>query len=227
MQINKLNIRFQKQLSVICLTLFSTTSLYSNPWATGLGVVSDIVSLGGGLAGKTTLSPAYAVHMWRNDYYGYYANKPFAHHGRVDRDPILGSLEFYKKYQLSDGSFRESKDQFPINFLRRLKFSCDRSTTDSTGSLTKDIVNELEDFSIILWHNTSPKKSGFFAPGQPYKFLVRTEGERITPNCNGIQPFTRIWDATGTIRDYGSFITKLPGVNYQYTWPPLVWGEEK
>jgi hypothetical protein len=227
MQTNKLNTRFQKQLFVICLTLFSTTSLYSNPWATGLGVVSDLVSLGGALVGKTTLSPAYAVHMWRNDYYGYYANKPFAHHGRVDRDPILGSIEFYKKYQLSDGSVRESKDQFPINFLRRRNFSCNRSTTDSTGSLTKDIVNELEDFSIILWHNTPPQKSGVFPPGQPYKFLVRTEGEIITQNCNVIQPFTRIWEATGTIGDYGSFITKLPGVNYQYAWPPLVWGEEK
>jgi hypothetical protein len=93
--------------------------------------------------------------------------------------------------------------------------------------LVKDVVNELEDFSIILWHNAPPQKTGVFPPGQPYKFLVRTEGEIITQNCNVIQPFTRIWEATGTIGDYGSFITKLPGVNYQYAWPPLVWGEEK
>lgn len=86
MQINQLTIRFQKQLSIICLTLISTTSLNANGWATGLGVVSDLYSLYGATRGKTTLSPAYALHMWRNDYYGYYANKPFGHHSRVDRD---------------------------------------------------------------------------------------------------------------------------------------------
>ena len=227
MQINQLTTRFQKQLSIICLTLISTTSLNANGWATGLGVVSDLYSLYGATRGKTTLSPAYALHMWRNDYYGYYANKPFGHHSRVDRDPVLGTLEFYKKYQMTDGSFRESKDQFSIQFLRRRDFSCNRTTTDSTGSLTKDIVNELEDFSMILWHATPPQKSGLFPPGQPYKFLVRTDGEKITRNCIGIQPSTKIWETTGTIGDYGSFITKLPGVDYQYTWPPLVWGEEK
>jgi hypothetical protein len=227
MQINKLNTRFQKQLSAICLTFFSITSLYANPWFTGLGVVSDLVSLYGASKGKTTLSPAYAVHMWRNSYYGYYANIPFAHHGRVDRDPILGSLEFYKKYQLSDGSFRESKDQFPLNFLRRRNFSCNRSTVDSTGALVKDVVNELEDFSIILWHNAPPQKTGIFPPGQPYKFIARTSGEKIASNCNSIQPFTKEWETSGTIGDYGSVIVKLPGVDYQYEWPLLVWGEEK
>lgn len=227
MQSNKLNTRFQKQLSVICLILFSTTSVYANPWFTALGVVSDLVSLYGVAKGKTTLSPAYAVHRWRNDYYGYYANKPFGHHGRVDRDPILGTLEFYKKYQMSDGSFRESKDPFSIQFLRRRNFSCDRSTIDSTGSVTKDIVNELEDFSIILWHNTPPQKTGIFPPGQPYKFNVRTDGEKINSNCNSIQPFNKTWETAGTIGDYGSVIVKLPGVDYQYVWPFLVWGEEK
>jgi hypothetical protein len=165
--------------------------------------------------------------MWRNDYYGYYANKHFGHYSRVDRDPILGTLMFYKKYQMTDGSFRESKDEFPINFLRRRNFSCNRSKFDSTGSLTKDIVNELEDFSIILWHAAPPQKSGLFPPGPPYKFLVRTDGEKLTRSCNSIQPFTRVWETAGTIGDYGYFITKLPGVEYQYTWPPLVWGEEK
>jgi len=227
MQINKINTRFQKQLSVFCLTLFSITSVYANAWFQGLGALSDLVSLSGVVKSKTTLSPAYAVHMWRNDYYGYYANKRFANHGRVDRDPILGFVEFYKKIQYTDGSFEESRDPFSILFLRRRNFSCNRSTVDSTGALIKDVVNELEDFSIIMWHNVSPQKTGPFPPGPPYQFIAKTSGERIVRNCNPIQPNNIPFEASGTIGDYGYVTAKFHRVDYEYAWPILVIGEEK
>jgi hypothetical protein len=229
MQINKINTRFQKQLSVFCLTLFSITSVYAaNPWLQGLGVVSDLITTSGFVSeSKTTLSPAYAVHMWRNDYYGYYANRSFANHGRVDRDPILGVVKFYKKYQYTDGSFEESKDEFSLLYLRRRSFSCNRSTVDSTGALIKDVVNELEDFSIIMWHNVPPQKTGPFPPGPPYRFVAQTSAERIVRNCNPIQPANLVFEAASTIGDYGYVTAKFHRLDYEFAWPLHVYGEEK
>lgn len=104
--------------------------------------------------------------------------------------------------------------------------ACDRSTVDSTGALIKDVVNELEDFSIIMCHNVPPQKTGLFPPGPPYKISALTSGEIIVRNCNPIQPANLPFEASATIGDYGYVIARIPRVDYEYAWPLLVRGEE-
>jgi hypothetical protein len=128
----------------------------------GIGLASDIYSLYGDYAGKTTLYPGYALHSWRNDYYGYYRNIKFVNHGRITRNPSNGDYQYELRSILLDGTGTISRDSFPLNYLRRREYRCDQSIP-AVGwePEVKFVYNELEDFVLAFFHASPPQKLVF------------------------------------------------------------------
>jgi len=193
----------------------------------GIGLASDIYSLYGDYAGKTTLYPGYALHSWRNDYYGYYRNIKFVNHGRITSNPSNGDYQYELRSILLDGTGTISRDSFPLNYLRRREYRCDQSIP-AVGwePEVKFVYNELEDFVLAFFHASPPQKTGFYAPNAPYRVIARTGMEKISGNCNPLKP----WSGEGECHailfdDWGTVYERFPFINFQYAWPPSVWGE--
>jgi hypothetical protein len=198
-----------------------------NKIGTVVGLVSDLSNGGFAIEGKTTLNPALVVHSWRNDYYGYRSNIKFGTHGRISRNQFTGDYKYELRSLQSDGTHSVSKDVFPVNVLRRRNYRCDRSAPAFEWvPAQKHIFNELEDFVVALYHASPPVKTGFTPPGAPYKFIARTGAESIPNNCNPVDPLFEEVDCPVILRhDWGTAFGKFPLVDFEYAWPPSVWGQ--
>ncbi len=194
---------------------------------TVVGLASDLYSGSVALEGKTVLSPALAVHSWRNDYFGYYSNIKFATHGRITRNPFTGDYIYEFRELQPNGTYTVSDKTFPLKYLRRRNYRCDRSTKAFEGVPAKQtIYNELEDFVVALYHASPPVKTGFNPPKAPYKFIARTDAVSLPNNCNPIDPLSVEVDCKVILgKDWGTVYERFPLVDFEYAWPPSVWGE--
>jgi len=211
----------------LVLALFVRSSCEAIPFTDGLGAVSDFLAVGGALVGKTAVTPAFSVHTWRNDDYGYYRNSQFGSHRKVNRDPITGLYYFYTRTLQSDGSIQESAAPFIVGALLRENYSCNISHTGPDGVYYRTVYNRLEDFEIVVWHASTPVKSGVFPPGSPYRIVLETSGARVAKDCNPVSPFTAIFNTQVSLGESGHAICKFGWVDYDYAWPVACWGEEK
>ncbi len=199
-----------------------------NKIGTVVGLVSDLSNGGFAIEGKTTLNPALLVHSWRNDYYGYRSNIKFGTHGRISRNQFTGDYIYELRTLKPDGTYSLSKDVFPVNVLRRRNYRCDRSAPAFEWvPAQKHIFNEIEDFVVALYYASPPVKTGLRPPGAPYKFIARTGAERISKNCNSIDPFSGVVDCdVSMLNDWGIVYERFPFIDFEYAWPPSVWGEK-
>ena len=194
---------------------------------TVVGLASDLYSGSVALEGKTVLSPALVVHSWRNDYYGYYANIKFGTHSRINRNPFTGDYIYELRTLKPNGTYSVSDNVFLVKHLRRRNYRCDLSKTSEGVPEQKFIYNELEDFVVALYHASPPVKTGFRPPGAPYKFIARTGADRISKNCNSIDPFSGVVDCdVSMLNDWGTVYERFPFIDFEYAWPPSVWGEK-
>ena len=177
--------------------------------------------------GDTLVTPAAAVHEWRNDYYGFYRSIRFEVHAKVSRDPITGAYKYYRKVLQSNGTFAESIDSFPITTLRRRSYYCDRSIIDPNGSLVRYTFNELEDFTVYVAPSSTPVKTGMFPPSAPYPIVVESLAIKLDRNCTPITPFTSLIRTTVKLNDSGYQLTKFPWMDFDYAWPPALFKDEK
>ena len=192
-----------------------------------IGLATDLYSGHMALEGKTTLSPALVVHSWRNDYYGFYGNVKYGYYGRITRNPLTGDYKYELRSLQSDGTCSVSDNVFPLLYLRRRNYRCDLSKTSEGVPVQKFIYNELEDFVVALYHASPPVKTGLRPPGAPYKFIARTGAERISKNCNPIDPFSGVVDCdVSMLNDWGTVYERFPFIDFEYAWPPSVWGEK-
>jgi hypothetical protein len=193
-----------------------------------IGLTSDINSLYGAYAGKTTLYPGYALHSWRNDYFGYYRNIKFANHGRITRNPLTGDYKYELRILKPDGkTYSVSNETFPMLFIRRREYRCDQSIP-AVGwePEVKFVYNELEDFVLAFFHASPPQKTGFYAPNAPYRVIARTGMEKIRGNCDPLKPWSGEVECHAILfDDWGTAYERFPFINFQYAWPASVWGE--
>lgn len=185
------------------------------------GYAKDLTSWVGGLVGKTTVTPAYAISMWRQDCWGQYANSPYNVHKYVYRD-LLGSYFYTFAWEDDFGNWTVSSDPFSINCVSRLNYYCDRSHTLPDGFVQYFIFNELRDFEIAVWA-ASVVKTGYFPPSQPYPVWLKSDATLLSSTCASVSPYTRETRHGTTIRDTGITTTKMGLVNYDYSWPMLCW----
>lgn len=192
-----------------------------------IGLATDLYSGHMALEGKTTLSPALVVHSWRNDYYGFYGNVKYGYYGRITRNLLTGDYKYELRSLQSDGTCSVSDNVFPLLYLRRRNYRCDLSKTSEGVPVQKFIYNELEDFVVALYHASPPVKTGLRPPGAPYKFIARTGADRISKNCNSIDPFSGVVDCdVSMLNDWGTVYERFPFIDFEYAWPPSVWGEK-
>jgi hypothetical protein len=191
-----------------------------------VGLATDLYSGHIALEGKTVLSPALVIHSWRNDYYGFYSNVKYGYHGRITRNPLTGDYIYEFRQLQSNGTYSVSDNVFPLLYLRRRNYRCDLSTTSEGVPAQKFIYNELEDFVVALYHASPPVKSGLKPPRAPYKFIARTDAGSLPNDCNPIDPVSVQVDCTVIItKEWGTVYERFPLVDFEYAWPPSVWGE--
>jgi len=192
-----------------------------------IGFAKTLKSIWGGIVGETTVTPACALAKWDSYVYGIYGKredgKPnyFGCHLQVIRNPYTGAF-FYKK-ELRDQYTGQwslaGNEQIDIPRLARMTYTC---VPTPGGPI---IYNMLEDFSLQVWA-ASVKKTGYFPPKEPYTAYMKSDATSLQQNCDQLSftpQQTKIRSTPIPLRDSGTLTVKMPIVQYEYAFPPLLW----
>ena len=188
-----------------------------------VGFVGILINIYNAMYGKTTVTPGYALHNWRNDSYGWYSNIQFGKHKKVSRFIATGVYAYEYKVLQPDGTYKIDTNPFANDVLKRLSYQCNLSTTNANGALEKTIFNELEEFTVIVFHAAPVVKSGLWPPSAPYPIQIKCDADKLKRGCTEITPYHRGFTTEVGLYDSGYSLTQIGFVNYQYSWPPIVW----
>ncbi|HOK78526.1 MAG TPA: hypothetical protein PLW35_12495 [Verrucomicrobiota bacterium] len=192
-----------------------------------IGFAKTLKSTVGELVGGTTVTPACALGRWDYYVYGIYGKtedgkpKYFGQHWQAIRNPYTGEY-FYREESRDErtGRWHEVRHE-PISIpsLSRATYTCVLSPN------AQMIYNRLEDFSIQVWA-ASVKKTGYFPPKEPYTAYMKCDATSRQCNCahmDFMPQTTKIRSAPIQLRDSGIVTVKMPIVQYEYSFPPLLW----
>lgn len=183
-----------------------------------IGTTKTLVQFIGSLAGKTEVTPAYAINYWTARYWGYYAGWPFRNYYAVREDVAFGERFYRSAHLQGDFTYVVSEEPFPVDILRRYNYNCDMAPWMPNTY----VYNEVGDFSVAVWVS-SLKKTGYFPPGEPYTAWIKSVGTQVAENCNPPPNYSREFRSSVQITDTGISILKPGWPGYSYTFPFLCW----
>ncbi|MDH7502766.1 MAG: hypothetical protein QHJ82_08665 [Verrucomicrobiota bacterium] len=219
-----------RRVSVCATVALFSLGLKAAPLSTinaYIGFAKTLKSVVGEFVGGTTVTPACALGRWDYYVYGIYGKtedgkpKYFGQHWQAIRNPYTGEY-FYREESRDErtGRWHEVRHE-PISIprLSRATYTCVQSPN---GQI---IYNKLEDFSIQVWA-ASVKKTGYFPPKEPYTAYMKCDATSQQYNCaqmDFMPQTTKIRSAPIQLRDSGIVTVKMPIVQYEYSFPPLLW----
>jgi hypothetical protein len=171
----------------------------------------------------TTVTPAYAINMWRMDTSGDYGNMHLDTHWRADRSIVTGVYTFQFRNLRWDGTYYVSKDPFPIDCVQRLSYYCDRSVVNLDGTVVPFTSTVTREFEIAVGV-AQLQKTGFFPPGGPFSTELKSVATELQTSCKSLPRREVRETRKGLIlNDTGYVIVKMALMSYDYSWPMLCW----
>lgn len=219
-----------RKMSVGALAILFASGLHAGPLSTinaYIGFAKTLKSIWGGIVGETTVTPACALARWDSYVYGIYGKredgKPnyYGRHLQVTRNEFTGLFSYKTELrdQYTGRWYAVDRQQIDIPRLARMTYTC----VPTPGG--PFIHNTLEDFSLHVWA-ASVKKTGYFPPKEPYTAYMKCDAKSLQKNCTHVDfnpRDTKIRSTPIPLRDSGTVTVKMPIVQYEYAFPPLLW----
>jgi hypothetical protein len=169
------------------------------------------------LIGSVTVTPAYALHTWRQDYSVQYGQCGYSEFKRVTRDPSTQVFLFHYFGVDCTGSGGESTDPFYVGYPSRLNYYCDLSSPPNYFTWVDTI-----DFRVAVWAD-SIQKTGFWPPSPPFETWLKTTAHELSSTCFGPAYGGQEVRKQVDLPENGIVVVAMPLVNYQYAWPMQCW----
>jgi hypothetical protein len=191
------------------------------------GYAKTFVSAVNGFIGTTTITPHCALHYWRQVWWGTYRTSVWRHDYSVQRSVVTGVYVFSTFELNADTISGESNvvqhhDPFALNNLAKWNYRCDLSSVNEDGTVVPFVYNGVETFSLAVWAGRVVK-TGYFPPRGPYETWIKQRRDEISPNCNASAGRTFLSMYSTSINDTGTVTVSPQWVNWEYSWPPLLW----
>jgi hypothetical protein len=168
------------------LLLFGTAMMLTQQVRSeiSLGVVLGTAwTIGDGIIGETTLTPAYCVTDY-TFHFGTYSQtnsdpRKYNLYGtfKYHRD-LLGNVFYHRSKRIVQGAYYPPSDEpFPVDHVNRLNMTCEGYSTNANNEVIKAGSQTVETHSEMVWLD-KVESTGLWPDDGPWKVWLKTAGSK-------------------------------------------------